>query len=258
MPSTTAPGVTAAILPSRRHAFGRARLASCLNYWINASPGLSHQQAAAIADWALGESGWLISSQLSHLRNGKISRPGLRYLEALAAINQAIWRWHVHGQEACLQTYGPYTVHKVDPAVLDAATWLHHPDDKTDPLGFADFVEIFTGYLELPYVGVALSPSESTDLSQELAALLEHEIAAKGWGMRDAMTNLLAAYPVSDPHRRSKLQAVVLGQANYTSDELEQELMDLAHLFSNLRGLPPGSIQPAALHAELARNRQRS
>ena len=136
-------------IPSRRHERGRAHLAAALNTWLGQS-SLSHDQVAAIVDWSLREPGAMGSSQLSHLRNARIMRPGLIMFEALAAMNEAIWRWQTKDQAACIEAYGPFSSFGVKPEWMDGAVWLPHPDHPDEPLCFADFAELFTGYLTIP------------------------------------------------------------------------------------------------------------
>lgn len=245
------------ILPSFRHAIGRSNLASALNHWMAQCEGMSHQQVTGIADWSLGELGWLSSPQFSNLRNGKILKPSLRYLEAVAAVNIAIWRWHVKGRQACLDAYGPFADHGIDPAVLDAATWIPHPEHPDEPLCLADVVELAAGYLTLPWVSVTLTVSQAQFLSEQLSALLDTEIGRHGWGIREGEAQVLAAYPTTDQLRRERLQQLLLGTAKLSAEEIEGELFDLALLISSLRGLPDGTFGPSELYAELIAERRR-
>lgn len=245
------------LLPSRRHEKGRIHLAGVVNWWLGRSK-LSHDQVAAIVLWALREPGSLGSSQLSHLRNARIFRPGLIMFEGLAALNAAIWRWQVKGQEACLDAYGPYSAHGIDPAWLDDAVWLPHPDHPDEPLCFADFCEIFCGYLTIPEVGVRLTAVDGPDLSRRLSALLLEHWQAAGWGPTEGIPAILAAYPSDDQDRRQRLSLVVLGQADFSSEELEEEMPELAAMVAALRQQPPEGYGPVDLQAELASARRRA
>lgn len=245
------------LLPSRRHERGRVHLAGVVNWWLGRS-GLSHDQVGAIVPWALREAGSLGSSQLSHLRNARITRPSLMLFEGLAALNGAIWRWKVQGQESCIDAYGPYSAHSIEPAWLDDAVWLAHPDHPDEPLCFADFCEIFAGYLTLPEVGIQFTAIDGPDLSRRFSALVLEHWQAAGWGPTEGIPKILAAYPSDDQDRRQRLALVVVGQADYTSDELEDEMPDLAALVAALRQQPPESYGPADLQVELASGRRRA
>lgn len=228
-----------------------------LNTWLGQA-GLSHDQVDLITNWALRESGKLSSSQMSHLRNARIKSPSPMIMEGLAALNSVIWRWQTQGSEACIALFGPYSTHNIQPEWLDHATWLPHPDHPDEPLCFGDFAELFVGYLELPSIGVKLSVADGPELSRALAALLEDHWRQAGWGPTEGMGKILAAYPCDDADRRNRLTLVALGQADYSSEEFEDELNDLAGMIEALRDLPAGSYGAADLHTELTSGRRRS
>lgn len=244
-------------IPSRRHDRGRSHMAAVINHWLGLS-SLSHDQVAAITDWALRESGYLGSSQLSHLRNAKVTRPGLMLFEALSALNAAIWRWQSQGEARCIEEYGPFSSHGIQPEWLTDAVWLPHPDHPADPLCFGDFVELFAGYLTLPDVAVKLSQFDGPDLSRRLSALLLEHWQTAGWGPGEGMAKILEAYPNDDAEARTRLTMLTLGQADWTSEEFEAEIPELAALVERLRSLPTGSYGPPELHAELTSARRRA
>jgi hypothetical protein len=237
------------LLPSRRRERGSAHAASCLNYWL-AKSEMSAEALAVIASWGLGEKSGLMSSNVSHLRNARITRLNLKLIDGLAGANLAIWRWHVQGADACLQSYGPLSTWEIRPEWLNRAIWLHHPDDESDPLKFADWAEIFAGYLTLDYVGLALAPTEN--LSPALAQLLG-ELTAGAGTIMEGLRAVERAYPVTDRERVDLLLDVVTGRRDYTRDQLESEIGSLAITVSRLRGEPDGSLSPEALHSELTR-----
>jgi hypothetical protein len=255
MPPT--PPIGSRLLASRRHLHGRQHFAATLNWWLGRS-AFSHARLGAIADWALGENGWLISSQVSHLRNANVRQPGYQSLDALCCANEAIWRWQVKGKGDCHRIYGPHSGYGIEDGWLDEAVWLGHPDEPEAPLNFGDWCELVVGYLELPYVGdVVLSPGEAKDLSQRLAALLEGIVKGQGLGIRDGMARIIECYPVQERNRRERLRGVVLGLYDYSQEDLIEELWALAVTVAALRGQDPAGYGPAELHAELTSSRRR-
>ena len=240
------------MLPSRRQEQGIVHLADTLNWWL-AKAELSAEQLSRISSWALGERSRLMPSNISNLRNAKANRPNLFIAEALAATNEAIWRWQVKGEQDCLAYYGPLSTWGARPEWMNAAVWLHHPEDASDPLCFADFCELFAGMLTLPYVGVSLSPTEN--LSPAIAALFKAETEQAG-PMAETMIRL--AYPVQDPDRIGLLLDVIAGKRDYGREELEDELTALALTIGKLRGLPEGSLSPEGLRSELSSGRKRT
>lgn len=240
------------VLPSRRQEQGIVHMADCLNWWLGKSDW-SAERMSAVSSWALGERSRLMPSNISNLRNAKASRPNLFIAEALSACNEAIWRWQVKGEQDCLAYYGPLSTWGARPEWMATAVWLHHPEDESDPLVFADFCELFAGLLTLPYVGVALSPTEN--LSPAIAALFRAQTEQAG-PMAETMIRL--AYPVQDPDRVALLLDVIAGKRDYSREELEDELASLALTLGKLRGLPEGSLGPEDLRTELSSGRRRT
>lgn len=255
----TVPSVTPAPRPrlaTQRHEQGRAHLGTVLNWWLKRSD-LSHERMARIADWGLGDNGFLIASQISHLRRRNVVRgASSKALDAMAGANRAIWLWHTAGPRGAAQELGSHLAWEIEPEWLDGATWLPKPEDDTKPLDFVDFCQINSGYLTLPYLEpVALSPRESAVTGAEVADLLNR--LAAGGTPAEGIARVLAAYPVDDVGRQQRLRGLMLGEP-WSTEELEGEMLALAMTISTLRCLPEGSYGPAELHAELSSQRRRT
>jgi hypothetical protein len=240
-------------LPSHRNGKGRIHLAAALNYWMGRSD-FSHSDLSSIADWAVSEDGWLISSQISHIRNSNVRSAGFRNLEALGEVNKAIWSWKVEGPEMCRVRYGATSKDKVTTEKLDNAIWLHHPNNEAQPLEFAHFCEIAVGRLNLDYIKTfGFTPTEARDFNFNLARLLDAAVMGTGLGIREGLAKVLTYYPGNHEKSRAKrLQGVILGQQLYTQKELENEIDDLANLVRTLKGLPKDSFGPADLRSLLS------
>jgi hypothetical protein len=248
----------AAMAPPRRHEMGRAHAAAALNWWLRKA-GLSHNVLSVIADWGLGYPGWLLGSQISHLRNANIRSPGLQTFEALAAANEAIWIWQQQGQEAALRRFGVSASGPLIEDAMAAACWLPHPDDTSHPLLFGDWCELFVGLLRLPYVDqVSIAPAEARHLSDAMGSLLDRWVAESGLGLRDGLARLQGLYPDQQPEPLARLRALALGTRPLQARELESELPNLATLVSRLRGVDDGAYGAAELHAELASAKHRA
>jgi hypothetical protein len=245
------------IAVAKRMSNGRAHFASALNWWL-AKCDYSHAQIGALADWALAQDGWLISSQISHLRNNHVRQPSFINLEALGAVNEALAMWHAEGPRETFHRYGPFGDSQLTEELLDRGQCLKHP--KTDqPLDFAGFCELFVGRIKLPYASsVNLSGHEARRLSEELGVLLDQLAAETGLTPRDAITEVLRHYPVEDKARVTRLRSVLLGMEVYSQSQVETELFAISELVAGLRGLPAGSYGPQELFAELTSNRQRT
>lgn len=236
---------------------GRVHLASLLNWWM-AQSSWSHNGMGAIADWATGERKWLSSPQLSHIRNANVKQVGFQNLLALGAVNQAVHCWKEQGERDAVRRYGPFSRHGVTEDLMHGSIWLKHPDHGA-PLVFHDFCDVFVGLLEIPYVSeVVISPHETRALTEEIAHLLDRLTAQTGLGLRAGMAEILRHYPISDPDRVARLEAVILGRHIYTQAECEEELFALSQLVADMRGLPRGTYGPRDFYAELSSDRRRT
>jgi hypothetical protein len=237
------------LLATERHTQGREHLATVLNWWLLRC-GFTHAQVTALAAWVCGDHTWLQGSQLSHLRNGRMRTPQLKLMEGLAAVNQAVALWQLEGKKACLKRWGPPPAEAPSPELMDAATFLWHPQGgEQQPLVFHDFCDLFVGYLTLLYVDAgSVSPSQARLISERIGQELDRWIAAQG-GIRAGLAKLISIYPADDAARVAKLQNVILGLDSYTAAELDLEMLALAELFAELWQRP---VDPQKLFAELA------
>lgn len=248
----------ARISPIKRHESGRQHCASVVNWWLTRS-GFSHSQLTAVADWGVGHSGWLLSSQISHLRNGNIRSPGLQVFEALGGANEAVHCWETSGKEAALQRFGPSSEGVRIEEAMEGAIWLPHPDDPSSPLMFADWCELFVGLLTLPFVDqVGVSPADARHMSDALGYLLDQGLKQAGKGLRDGLAHLIELYPATGVDQATRLRGVALGARHLSARELEEDMPALATLLARLRGVPEENFGARELHAELTGLRYRS
>jgi len=245
------------IAVAKRHTTGRAHFSSALNWWL-ARCSYSHKDIAAIADWARAQDGWLISSQLSHLRNNHFRQPSFTNLEALGAVNEVVHLWHTEGPRETFHRHGPFGDSKLTEEMLDRGDWLKHP--KTGlPLDFAGFCELFVGRISLKHVTmVDFMDHDAKRLSEELGVLLDEMAASSGLTPREAIAKVLMHYPCDDRKRHERLKAVMLGTEVYTPQQVRDEMFSLSQLVKDFRGLPDGAYGPEELLAELTKNRRRT
>jgi hypothetical protein len=223
---------------SQRYERGVAALSALVNYWLGSS-GMSHDRLAAIADWAMGERGMLNTTVLSRIRNAKQAHgASIKNLDAMAAANQAIWRWQSEGQHAIFAELGPCNAWGIPEKWLNDAIWLPSPKREGEALDFADFAAVLVGRLELPYLApTQLSSADARRLNDGLGRLLEKLISERKWRFREAISQLLDAYPANDAARRHRLRSIIIGDLRLSKDELEGELYPLAQMVRVVRCL---------------------
>lgn len=244
-------------LATKRHIAGQERFSSLLAYWLKRSR-LSLRQFCAIVDWGIGEPGWIGSGVLSHMTRGNVQKISIRYLDALAAANHAIWLWQTGGRDQAWKAMGPHTAWKIEDHWLDNAWWLPSPDQPELELDLGDMASVLAGRLELPYmVGVQLTPNEGGVMALELGRLLNDLVAELSLSPRAGIEALLQAYPGQDPNRRELIRDLLLGDTELSSEELQEELTGLAEMIRVIRKVPEGEYGPAELRAELLADRRR-
>lgn len=238
---------------SDRHERGLVAFAALMNHWLGSS-GFSHQQLESIADWGLGEEGFIDKTMVSRLKNRRQpSGPSWRHVDAIAAANEAIWLWQTQGHEAAQAKLGPPSSYGITAQCLDDATWLAAPEDPSQPLRIGQLAALITGHLELPYlVTAALSPSDAKRASDRLAEILNKAIVDCGWGAADGIQFMIEAYPSGDKARQRRLKRLILRDTKLNREELEAEIIAMAEMLRVVRGLTPESYGAAELRAELA------
>ena len=88
----------------------------------------------------------------------------------------------------------------------------------------------------LAAVGAEVARKEScpAGAATQSAALADQLCAARSW--RFCRDQVMAAYPVSKSQRRERFAAVMAGMRDYSSDELDGELLDLYATYQELGG----------------------
>ena len=192
---------------------GRQAMAHLIHVWHERN-GWSHKVLPALAD-AL-DLGRVHNSQISNLRNGKLSSPGPELFLALgqanAVLHQGVEPIHAHLAE----------VHPDLLRVLrDSAVPLLGVDG--EPLGAGDFLEIFVGLGPLPPgFDWRIDAGEAAQLSAAMADSL-----CRGQAWRQCRDAVMEAYPVTKPQRRERFAEVMAGLREYSAEERDGEFLDL-------------------------------
>ena len=201
---------------------GRDAFGSLIKAWHERN-GWSQRVLPALAERL--QLGRVHNSQLSNLRNRKLTAPGPELFVALGRINQ--WLAEPQLAERLSAELGdqPELL-----AALQASALPLLADDGT-PLGPAELFQIFVGLLPLPGAfDLRIGDTEAGALSAALAQLF-----TGGQSWRSCREALMAAYPAEKRQRRERFAAVMAGMQDYSAAELEQELPDLLQTARSLR-----------------------
>ena len=197
---------------------GHGAFAALLKAWHERN-GWSHRVLPALAETL--DLGRLHSSQLSNLRNRKLSSPGPEVFLALGSCNH----WLVGGA-------GPQGLQSEALAQLEAQEELQLALERSAlplladdgrALGAGDLLEIFVGLRPLPAAfDWRIAETEAAQLSAAMAELL-----SSGQSWRQCREVVMQAYPAQKKQRRERFAEVMAGLRDYGAAELDAELPDL-------------------------------
>ena len=197
---------------------GHSAFAALLKAWHERN-GWSHRVLPALAEQL--DFGRLHSSQLSNLRNRKLSSPGPEVFLSLGGCNAWLAEARQHGEltpaaREQLQDQGE---------LLQAleGSGLALLSGGGAPLGAGDLLEIFVGLQPLPPgFDWRIGEAEAADLSGAMADLLS---CGQPW--RQCREAVMQAYPAEKKQRRERFAEVMAGLRDYGAAELDAELPDL-------------------------------
>ncbi len=201
---------------------GRRAMAHLIHIWHERN-NWSHKVLPAFAECF--DLGRVHSSQISNLRNGKLSSPGPEVFLALGQSNEVLYR----GLESIKDRLS-----EAHPELLKVLSESCLPLETNDgkPIGSGGFFEIFVGSLPLPTCfDWFIEENEAIGLS---AALAEYFCNGRPW--RQCREQVMSAYPVSKPFRRERFAEVMAGLRDYTVEELDGELLELYETYKALDG----------------------
>ncbi|KGG10630.1 MULTISPECIES: hypothetical protein [Prochlorococcus] len=217
---------------------GRRSMAHLIHIWHERN-SWSHKVLPALADCL--DLGRVHNSQISNLRNGKLSSPGPEVFLALSQVNHVLYQG-IDGIRDRLKEDHPELLQ----ILADSAIPLL--DDDKKPLTAGDLFEIFIGLSPLPSIfDWFIEEEEAGNLS---GALSDHLCNKRPW--RQCREEVMAAYPVNKSDRRERFAAVMSGLKDYTAEELDGELLDL---FATYQKIFPSNIQTVDLFLESLRAR---
>jgi len=188
-------------------------MAHLIHLWHERN-GWSHRVLPLLSE--IFDLGRVHNSQISNLRNGKLSSPGPEVFLALAQVN-TILDQGVESIRDQLENSHP----ELWKSLQDSALPLRN--DSGEPLSAGDLFEIFSGLKSLPSsFDWYIEDEEATALSD---ALSDHFCKNRPW--RSCKISIMEAYPVIKSLRRDRFAEVIAGIRDYTAEELDGELLDL-------------------------------
>jgi len=202
---------------------GRRAMAHLIHVWHEQN-SWSHKVLPALAETL--DLGKIHNSQISNLRNGKLSSTGPEVFFTLSQVNGLLH----HGIDTVKDQL--ITSH---PELLKVLVESSNPllGDDGKPLGAGQLVEIFVGLSPLPLAfDWFIEEEEASSISAALA-----DVFCNGMSWRNCREKVMNAYPVVKANRRERFAEVMAGLRDYTAEELDGELFDLYATKVALTGL---------------------
>ena len=192
---------------------GRRAMAHLIHVWHERN-AWSHKVLPLLSE--ILDLGRVHNSQISNLRNGKLSSPGPEVFLALAQVNTILYQ----GVESIRdQLEGSY------PELWKTLKESSFPlkNDDGNPISAGELFEIFSGLRSLPSTfDWFIEDEEASKLSE---ALSDHFCKNRPW--RQCKASILNAYSVTKVSRRERFAEVIAGLKDYSAEELDGELLDL-------------------------------
>jgi len=192
---------------------GRRSMAHLIHVWHERN-AWSHKVLPLLSE--ILDLGRVHNSQISNLRNGKLSSPGPEVFLALAQVNTILYQG-VETIRDQLEDDFPELWR-----ILQESSFPLK-NDEGHPLSAGELFEIFSGLKPLPSsFDWFIEDEEASKLSE---ALSDHFCKNRPW--RHCKNDIMNAYSVIKTSRREKFAEVIAGLKDYTAEELDGELFDL-------------------------------
>ena len=192
---------------------GRRAMAHLIHVWHERN-AWSHKVLPLLSE--ILDLGRVHNSQISNLRNGKLSSPGPEVFLALAQVNTILYQG-VETIRDQLEDDFPELWR-----ILQESSFPLK-NDEGHPLSAGELFEIFSGLKPLPSsFDWFIEDEEASKLSE---ALSDHFCKNRPW--RHCKNDIMNAYSVIKTSRREKFAEVIAGLKDYTAEELDGELFDL-------------------------------
>lgn len=208
---------------------GRDRLALVVKLMLEEN-GLSHSDLQDLYRWACPDTPtWLSRSQISTLRNSKLPKPGAQIFLGLAAINLRLAQFAGDDSPAvqALESRGP-----LPPSLAklkhEGKPWFMVNPQTGLPCDEGDLFRLYCGNIEideerwnrLPKV---YKDNDAREASTSLALWAQRWMVKQKLIPISAKPELLKFYPVKEKSRQDRLWEVILGQRQFTAEEMREE-----------------------------------
>ena len=203
-------------------------MSACVIYLL-AQNQWSHPILEELAAWALNEDGALHTSQVSHIRNGRMRMLGVKTVDALGAINVATWAYH--NDKKLLKEMGTaQTTARIEELLKDAKPILD-PTAKM-PIDAGGWINLYLGYIQIPGV-VGGAGSDNSAAAGAIGSFIEKVIKDSGKDFMEAKALFASA---TDDAKARKMIAAAASIDSYSADELTADINGICKALKALDG----------------------
>lgn len=190
------------------------------------SNGWSHPTLVALCKSTTGDQAFLHSSQIAGLRSARLKSPGPRSFAALEYLWRAIDDYQRNGSANGV-TFGSLAT------FVEKAEIMRDPDGQPASLGY--MVEVFTGLLPVPIDlnTVEFTENQARIISDNAGRLVRRMMAQANWDLIDDIQKITDKFS-TDRETRDVMKDIIVGQAAWTPDELNDRLSDLARTLNRV------------------------
>ncbi|MCT0225542.1 hypothetical protein [Synechococcus sp. CS-1328] len=215
-----------------RRELGRQHMSAVMIYWL-ARNQWSHPATEALATWALNETGVLHTSQISHIRNGKMRMMGVKTLDAFGAINLAVWAYQ--NRRDLFQKLGTAPVtSKIEGLIKDAFV-IEDPRSGL-PLDQGGWMLLYLGYIAITGVVGGARGDQSMEIAvSRFPQYASRLISRSGKDFIEVKAIAEKVFPARE--RASKLIAVAAGLDQYEPEELSLDAEGICKVFGLIDGM---------------------
>jgi hypothetical protein len=209
------------------YARGNRTFSLLFTRWMDTN-GWSHPVMVLLAKGCLDGMGWLHSSQISSLRQGKTVNPGPRTFYAVERLNYFLHRYA--------------TERKLIPGT-SSSNFYADPWPVTEngaPPGVGWWVEIFCGVREPADIDLRqhfFTQDQADELTGRWATLVRKLLRDRDLDLITDLDRVLRQhYPARDVERVESLREVIIGKATWGPDALTRELPAISTLTAGIGG----------------------
>jgi hypothetical protein len=211
---------------------GRTHTSSLMIYWL-ARNNWSHPNLADLAAWALGEEGALHTSQISHMRQGKMRMMGVKVLDAFGAINCAVWAYHQNKE--LLKNMGIGVVPaKIEGLIKDAEVLINPHNGQ--PLDAGAFMNVYLGYIKIPGVMKGLAEGAKVDHKKMAAKMTGYIYGRIQKSGKDFPAAKEIAIKTVGEEMAVKIIGAAVGIASFTAKDLAAQIRPIVDALNAIDG----------------------